>query len=388
MSPLDYYPARSWAFLRETLNAQDTPCVAIDLHIIRQKYLALKNAFAQADVYYAVKANPAAEIITLLRDLGSSFDIASIYELNKVMDLGVGAERISFGNTIKKRKHVREFFARGVRLFATDSESDLRMIAQEAPGARIYVRVLTEQGDTADWPLSRKFGCEPGMAVELLTLAQQLGLQAYGLSFHVGSQQRDIGAWDAALATVRSVFERLHERGIQLQMINMGGGFPANYISRTHELEKYASAIHQFLQEDFGETLPRLILEPGRSIIADAGLLASEVVLVSRKSPHALNRWVFADIGKFGGLIETLDEAIKYPIFTDRDGSTEEVILAGPTCDSADILYENHKYALPLSLQEGDRLYFATTGAYTTSYSSIEFNGFPPLRAVYIDSQS
>ncbi len=386
MSPLDYYPARSWAGLRDALQQQDTPCVAIDLDIIRQKYCALQHAFAHADIFYAVKANPADEVITLLRDLGSHFDIASIYELDKVMAHGVAPERISFGNTIKKRQHVREFYRRGVRLFATDSENDLRMIAQEAPGAHIYARVLTEQGDTADWPLSRKFGCEPSMAVELMTLANELGLHAYGLSFHVGSQQRDIGAWDAALATVRSVFERLNERGIQLQMINMGGGFPANYISRTHELATYASAIHEFLHDDFGAQLPRIILEPGRSIIADAGLLASEIVLISRKSPHALNRWIYTDIGKFGGLIETLDEAIKYPIFYDRDGQKEEVILAGPTCDSADILYENHKYKLPLTLTEGDRLYFATTGAYTTSYCSVEFNGFPPLRAVYIDS--
>jgi len=201
----------------------------------------------------------------------------------------------------------------------------------------------------------------------------------------VGSQQRDIGAWDAAIGKVKIMFERLRDEvGIELKMINLGGGFPANYIAKTNDLETYASEIIRFLKEDFGEQLPEIILEPGRSLIANAGVLVSEVVLISRKSRTALQRWVFTDVGKFSGLIETLDEAIKYPIYTEKKGEMEEVVIAGPTCDSADIMYENYKYGLPLNLAIGDRLYWFSTGAYTTSYSAVEFNGFPPLQAYYI----
>ena len=238
---------------------------------------------------------------------------------------------------------------------------------------------------SADWPLSRKFGCRPDMAMDLLILAKELGLEPYGVSFHVGSQQRDIGAWDAAIASVKVIFERLKsEDNITLKMINMGGGFPANYISRTNDLATYAEEITRFLEEDFGDDMPRIILEPGRSLISNAGILVSEVVLISRKSHTALNRWIFTDVGKFSGLIETLDESIKYPIHVEKTGELEEVIIAGPTCDSADIMYEHYKYGLPLNLAIGDRLYWLSTGAYTTTYSAVEFNGFPPLKSYYI----
>ena len=238
---------------------------------------------------------------------------------------------------------------------------------------------------TADWPLSRKFGCQMDMAMNLLIMARDLGLDAYGISFHVGSQQRDIGAWDAASAKAKVIFERLKdEDGINLQMINIGGGFPANYITKANEVTTYAEEINRFLEEDFGDEIPKIILEPGRSLVGNAGILVSEVVLISRKSHTSLNRWVFTDVGKFSGLIETLDESIKYPIYVEKEGELEEVVIAGPTCDSADIMYENYKYGLPLNLAIGDRMYWLTTGAYTTSYSAVEFNGFPPLKSYFV----
>ena len=181
------------------------------------------------------------------------------------------------------------------------------------------------------------------------------------------------------------IFERLKdEDGINLQMINIGGGFPANYITKANEVTTYAEEINRFLEEDFGDEIPKIILEPGRSLVGNAGILVSEVVLISRKSHTSLNRWVFTDVGKFSGLIETLDESIKYPIYVEKEGELEEVVIAGPTCDSADIMYENYKYGLPLNLAIGDRMYWLTTGAYTTSYSAVEFNGFPPLKSYFV----
>ncbi|WP_174575415.1 type III PLP-dependent enzyme [Thiosocius teredinicola] len=381
----DYYTSATFDRLKAFADTKETPFLVVDTQTISQQYEELVGAFPYADVYYAVKANPAPEVLTLLRDKGSNFDIASIYELDKVLSLGVAPERISYGNTIKKSRDIRYFYDRGVRMFATDAESDLRHIAKAAPGSRVYVRILTEGTQTADWPLSRKFGCQTDMAMDLLIMARDLGLEPYGVSFHVGSQQRDIGAWDAAIGKVRLIFERLRdEDGIELKMINMGGGFPANYITKTNDLATYAEEITRYLQEDFGDDMPRIILEPGRSLISNAGILVSEVVLISRKSRTGLNRWVFTDVGKFSGLIETLDEAIKFPVWTEKKGELEEVVLAGPTCDSADIMYENYKYPLPLNLSVEDRLYWFSTGAYTSSYSAIEFNGFPPLKTYFI----
>ncbi|NIE74639.1 type III PLP-dependent enzyme [Pantoea sp. Tr-811] len=381
----DYFARDTFQKMKAFADKQETPFVLIDTQMISQAYDDLRAGFEFAKVYYAVKANPAVEIIDLLKEKGSSFDIASIYELDKVLSRGVSADRISYGNTIKKSKDIRYFFEKGVRLFATDSEADLRNIAKAAPGSKVYVRILTEGSTTADWPLSRKFGCQTDMAMDLLILARDLGLVPYGISFHVGSQQRDISVWDAAIAKVKVIFERLKEEdGIELKLINMGGGFPANYITRTNSLETYAEEIIRFLKEDFGDDLPEIILEPGRSLIANAGILVSEVVLVARKSRTAVERWIYTDVGKFSGLIETMDEAIKFPIWTEKKGEAEEVVIAGPTCDSADIMYENYKYGLPLNLAIGDRLYWLSTGAYTTSYSAVEFNGFPPLKAYYL----
>jgi ornithine decarboxylase len=381
----DYYAPATFQRMKAFADQHETPFVVIDTATISKAYDDLRAGFDFAKVYYAVKANPAVEIIELLKDKGSNFDIASIYELERVMGCGVGPERISYGNTIKKAKDIRLFYEKGVRMFATDSEADLRNIAKAAPGSKIYVRILTEGSTTADWPLSRKFGCQTDMAMDLLILARQLGLVPYGVSFHVGSQQRDISVWDAAIAKVKVIFERLKEEdGIELKMINMGGGFPANYITRTNSLETYAEEIIRFLKDDFGDDLPEIILEPGRSLISNAGILVSEVVLVARKSRTAVERWVYTDVGLFSGLIETMGEAIKFPIYTEKKGEMEEVVIAGPTCDSADIMYENYKYGLPLNLASGDRLYWLSTGAYTTSYSAVEFNGFPPLKAYYL----
>ena len=380
-----FYTPESFDKIKRFADTKETPFLVIDTAVVEEKYDSLVHHFPYATIYYAVKANPEKAVLELLEKKKSSFDIASTYELERVLAVGVSPERVSFGNTIKKRKDIAYFYEKGIRLYATDSEADLRNIAEFAPGSKIYVRVLTEGSQTADWPLSRKFGCQNDMAMDLLVLAQELGLVPYGVSFHVGSQQRDIGAWDSAIAKVSNIFKRLKdENNISLKMINMGGGFPAHYTSETLELEVYASEILRFLEEDFKDDMPEIILEPGRSLVAPAGLLVSEVVLISRKDNYALHRWIFTDVGKFSGLAETLGESIKYVVYCERTGEEEKVVLAGPTCDSADIMYEDYKPSMPLSLEIGDRLYWFSTGAYTATYSAIEFNGFPPLKTYCI----
>ncbi len=389
MNREDFVGDAEWHRFLEFSEKLETPCVVINLRTIKKNYIKLQNSFPFAQIYYAVKANPHPQVITLLNELGSNFDIASRYELDKVLELGVTPERISYGNTIKKSKDIAYFYEKGIRMFATDSKEDLKNIAREAPGSRVYVRILVENSVTADWPLSRKFGCHPDMAYDLLVQARDHGLNPWGISFHVGSQQRDIGQWNDAIAKTKYLMTSLEEEeGIRLQMINMGGGFPANYVQATNDLSEYASEITRYLREDFGDEMPEIVLEPGRSLVGDSGVLVTEVVLISRKNNTALYRWVYCDTGKFNGLIETLGESIKYPVVTAEDhpkAKYGEVILAGPTCDSMDIMYEDAKYKLPLDLKIGDRLYWLSTGAYTSSYASVEFNGFPPITTHIMD---
>lgn len=381
----DYVCDKDWSRFLEFSKDIPTPNICINLNTIKNNFEKLKSSFPYTKIFYAIKANPGEPVLKMLSEMGSNFDIASRYELDMIEKFVSDPERLSYGNTIKKACDIKYFYDHGVRMFATDSKDDLKNIAEYAPGSKVYVRILVENSDTADWPLSRKFGCHPDMAYDILVLAKELGLIPYGVSFHVGSQQRDIGAWNDAIAKVKYLFNSLEEEeGIELKMIDMGGGFPASYTDPTNELSVYASEITRFLREDFGENLPEIILEPGRSLVGDSGILTSEVILASRKNNTALTRWVYIDAGKFNGLIETLDECIKYPLVTTRDGGKEgEVIIAGPTCDSMDVMYETTKYKLPVNLKQGDRIYWLSTGAYTSTYASIAFNGFPPIKTYY-----
>jgi ornithine decarboxylase len=366
-----------------------TPYVVVDLDLVADNYRKLKDAVPQAGIYYAVKANPAPEILDTLAKLGSSFDTASVNEIDMALRSGVAADRISFGNTIKKQADIAAAYARGVRLFAFDSEAELEKLSVAAPGAKVFCRILTS-GEGADWPLSRKFGCDPAMARELLIAAASKGVVPHGVSFHVGSQMKDPNAWDAAVAQAAWLFRECEDAGVQLNMLNMGGGFPTKYRKDIPTMGSYGAAIHAALARHFGNRVPEIIVEPGRQMVGNAGTIDTEVVLVSRKSKTDTKRWVFLDIGKFGGLAETMDEAIQYPIVSAKKGTpgnpvkVERVILAGPTCDSADVLYEKADYRLPIDLVAGDRLEIRATGAYTTTYSAVAFNGFEPLKCYCI----
>ena len=191
--------------------------------------------------------------------------------------------------------------------------------------------------------------------------------------------------WDPAIAQVKTLFDAAATRGVDLRMINMGGGFPSRYRADVRPLEDYADTVMRVLVNAFGASLPEMILEAGCYVVGDAGVIQAAVVLTSKKSADDVKRWVYLDIGKFSGLAETMDEAIKYRLLTTHDGTeTGPVVLAGPTCDSADILYEKTAYELPLALQAGDKVLILSTGAYTTTYSAVNFNGFQPLEAVCI----
>ncbi len=370
------------AFLSQ--RCHEGPCHVVDLEVVRDNFVTYRRSLPDSQIYYAVKANPAPEVLNALAELGASFDCASVQEVEMVLAIGVDAARISYGNTIKKERDIARAYQLGVRLFAVDAIEEVAKVSRAAPGSRIFCRILSN-GEGAEWPLSRKFGCDEDMAISVLEYARDSGLVPWGISFHVGSQQTNPEAWDGALASAAAIFREMRERGVELGMVNLGGGFPARYLRNVPDADAYGAAIRNALLKNFGNRIPETIIEPGRGMVGNAGTIRAEVVLVSRKSEDDDLRWVYLDIGKFGGLAETMDEAIRYPIRTARDGeATEPFIIAGPTCDSADVLYEKTPMELPISITVGDEVLIECTGAYTTTYSSHGFNGFPPLETYVI----
>ncbi len=259
-------------FLRNRV--EDGPCLVVDLDVVRDNYSAFAKALPDTRVFYAVKANPAPEVLALLAKLGSCFDTASVAEIEMVLAAGATPDRISYGNTIKKERDIARAFALGVRLFAVDCKAEVEKVARAAPGARVFCRILSDCVG-AEWPLSRKFGCEPGMAVDVLEHALRLGLEPYGVSFHVGSQQRNQHAWDRALASAAAVFKECGERGMNLSMVNLGGGFPTKYLKNVPTVKTYGNAIFKALRKHFGNRIPETIIEPGRGMVGNAGMIES-----------------------------------------------------------------------------------------------------------------
>ena len=367
------------------VNQPATPCLVMDIDRVEENYHTLRRVLPLATIYYAVKANPARPVLDRLTSLGSSFDAAGIEEVELCLAAGASPEAISFGNTIKKTSAITQAHALGIDLYAFDSEEELRKLARAAPGSRVYCRLMVTNAG-AEWPLSKKFGTSVEEARRLMPLAAELGLRPYGLSFHVGSQQTDPLAYAAAIGQAAMLFTDLSDRGLDLRFLNLGGGFPTRYRGYVPPVDDFADAIMGAMTHHFGNALPDMAIEPGRAMVGSAGVVSSEVVLVSKRNPDPqAPRWVYLDIGRFGGLAETEGEAIRYHIKTRHDGGAAgPVVLAGPTCDGADILYEHSGYQLPLALKDGDRVEFDTAGAYVTTYAAQGFNGFAPLAEYFI----
>ncbi|MCW2529464.1 MAG: Orn/DAP/Arg decarboxylase 2 [Pseudonocardiales bacterium] len=346
----------------------DTPFLMIDLDVVRARYRELRSALPRADVFYAVKANPATEILSTLIAAGSNFDVASPGEIELCLRLGADPSQLSYGNTIKKERDIATAHRLGLRTFAVDSPAELEKIIRQAPGATVYIRLLTD-GAGADWPLSKKFGATIGRAWPLMERAARAG-HPVGLSFHVGSQQRNPQAWQGPLDEVAALFAQLRQAGFQPAGVNVGGGLPSAYVDQTDDVGTYGAAIQAAIDAHLGAGFTgRVMVEPGRFLVGDAGVIHTEVVLISDKQAPA-QRWVYLDVGLFNGLTEALGEAIRYRIHpvTGSTAALGPVVLAGPSCDSADVLYETYAYQLPVDLQIGDRLLIMAAGAYTASY--------------------
>lgn len=365
-------------------NEFERPTLIVDVDQVEENYTRLKAGMPGAHIHYAVKANPHPKILKRLVKLGCRFDAASIGEIDMCLKAGALPEHISFGNTVKRWQDVVAAHKKGITLFSVDAEEEIEKVAKHAPGSKVFIRILIRSTE-AEWPLSRKFGCSSSMVIPLMHVAKQHGVEPVGVSFHVGSQTRHPHMWYDILDFVSGIWNNAKEEGFNLTLLNIGGGFPAYYGVDITEPEEYGAAIMAAVQERFAG-VEYIMAEPGRGLVGNAGAIAAEVLLVSRKHDDDPVRWVYLNIGKFHGLAETEQEAIKYQFLTpDTDANdTAPCILAGPTCDSADVLYEKNKVELPTDLTSGDKFIILNCGAYTTTYSSVAFNGFPPLEVVTI----
>lgn len=377
-----HWPAR----LRpETLADLDlpTPFLIGDLTMLAERFDRFTAALPRVCPHYAVKCNSAPEVLQTAAARGAGFEIASLGELRMLQRLGIDPADVLYSNTVKPAAHVAGAAEAGVWRFAVDSEGELDKIARTAPGSAVYVRIRVDDSSSV-FPLSRKFGAEAHHARALLLQAQRLGLQPYGLTFHVGSQSVATSAWVQAIASVGRLMRQLSADGIRLEMLDIGGGFPARYGDPVPTIEQIGAVIEPAL-DDLLPYVPALVVaEPGRHMVAETAVMVASVL---GREERAGEEWLYVDVSAYHGLMET-QQAVgqwRFPLWSSRTdhGAVPHMpfTVTGPSCDSADTMFYGAN--LPVTMTEGDRLFVASAGAYTLSYAS-SFNGFPPPATYFI----
>lgn len=364
-------------FSRESLEAltYQTPFFLFSRKRIEHNLREFKKYFHRATVYYAMKANSELELLQLLFDLGCGFEVASAYELDMLKKLSVPSEKILYGTSVKLASHIRQFFDYGVNRFAFDSFPELEKIASIAPSSYVYARIRVNDTGSV-YRFSEKFGAEKEDVVPLLRRAKELGLHPYGISFHVGSQASNLMAWVNALDSVHEIMEHLKKVGIEIEIINLGGGYPCKYASSDHDFSLKEIADCTLKRYKKLPYEPKLILEPGRGMVADTGIVVASVIArIQRRE----STWLFLDAGVYNALFEAMayQGAVRYAVTSMRpthDSGEALFALAGPTGDSADVI--TREAVLPKDIDIGDKLIFHDSGAYNT-ITAVPFNGFP-----------
>lgn len=354
----------------DIMKNEETPILIVDKKIIKRKYQEFHKEFctefSNAKIFFAVKCNPHPGVIGLLQEIGCDFEISSQRELDLLLRLKVPAERIILGNPVKEPAFIKASYDNNIDVYAFDSYTEIDKIARLAPGRKVCVR-LSVVSEGSEWPLSKKFGVDIEQAVKLLVKAKEKGLNPYGITFHVGSQTTSINSWSKALERSKTIWDQVATKGIELKMLNIGGGFPIEYMKPVPSVADIAPGIRASLIKNFPRDV-ELILAPGRSLVGDSGVLITSVI---GKADRGTEKWVYADIGVYNGLMETVG-GIKYPMLTTRKTAVSKWVLSGPSCDSFDVV--SNEVELP-ELEVGDRIYIMSAGGYTTAYAS-EFDGF------------
>ncbi len=343
------------------------PFLLVDSNIVRNKARRFKAVMPRVHPHYAVKANPDPRVLKALIEEGTGFEIASIAELDLLLSLGVPAAEIFYSNPMKSRAYLEYAASKGVEWYVLDSVEELRKIVSVKSDAKMYVRIDTPNIGS-DWPLAGKFGTHAAEIKEIILEAVKLKADLAGVTFHVGSQCRNPQNWRVGIERAKKVFADMRRAGLNPRLLNIGGGYPVRHTKPIPSIEVIGKVVNTAIA-DLPEGI-HIMAEPGRYLVSDAAYFVCRVVGTATRNGK---RWMYWDAGMFGGVIE-VTEGLRYKILTDRKGQDIPWCVAGPTCDSVDILMRDEM--LPEDIQEGDFIYIPNAGAYTTAYAS-NFNGFP-----------
>jgi ornithine decarboxylase len=345
---------------------EETPYLLMDKTKIRQKVRSIGKKIKNSKVFYAVKANPHVEVLKLVDSLGVGFEIASEGELNILASIGVGPERIITSNPVKSFRFLRMAADYGVSYYAYDSKDEVLKLRDYAPGCNVYVR-LSVPNEGSEWPLSKKFAVELDEAEELLLYAKKKGLNPVGITFHVGSQCTNLYNWNSALDKAKILWDRAEKSGITLSVLNIGGGYPIKYTKNVVDVATIEKNVNSLIYEKFPKKT-QIFIEPGRAVVGDAGIFVSRV---TGKAQRGGDDWLYIDVGVFNGLFESVG-GIKYRYIVEGPKQQKMWTLAGPSCDSFDVIDKDVMLPEP---DIGNLILVLSSGAYTISYAS-EFNGF------------
>lgn len=343
-----------------------TPLLVLSLEQIEKNYRVLRTHLPRVKVFYAIKANPHRRILELMRDLGSNFDVASDGEIMELSSLGVDGSRMIYANPMKTVNGLRACRNAGVGKMTFDSAGEIDKMARECPGATVLLRIRIDNS-SAHVDLNKKFGAAREQALELLLKARNAGLDAAGIAFHVGSQTTSADPYLYALDIAREIFEEAAAAGMQLRIMDIGGGFPIPEPKVRFNLQEMLNQINARLDEDFPGV--EIWAEPGRFICGTAVNLITSVIGVTERGGQP---WYFLDEGLYGTFSGVLFDQWDFKLISFKEGEQVAATFAGPSCDSLDIMFRGK---MTVRQEEGDLILVPICGAYTSA-SATTFNGF------------
>ena len=343
-----------------------TPLLVLSLEQIEKNYRLLRTHLPRVKVFYAIKANPHRRILELMRDLGSNFDVASDGEIMELSSLGVDGSRMIYANPMKTVNGLRACRNACVGKMTFDSAGEIDKMARECPGATVLLRIRIDNS-SAHVDLNKKFGAAREQALELLLNARDAGLDAAGIAFHVGSQTTSADPYLYALDIAREIFEEAAAAGMQLRIMDIGGGFPIPEPKVRFNLQEMLNQINARLDEDFPGV--EIWAEPGRFICGTAVNLITSVIGVTERGGQP---WYFLDEGLYGTFSGVLFDQWDFKLISFKEGEQVAATFAGPSCDSLDIMFRGK---MTVRQEEGDLILVPICGAYTSA-SATTFNGF------------
>ena len=373
-------PFLSDAKIQQLADQHGSPLLVLDCEQLQEQYKSLQQALPGVDFFYAVKAFPDDSVINTLKQMGSGFDLASLGEIEQVRHHRVNPRKTIHTHPIKKDKDIRDALRFGCTTFVVDNIDELKKFRKYRHRVGLLLRV-SFRGTTAKVDLSRKFGCAADEALHLIHRAQQMGIHVKGLSFHVGSQS---ATPDAHVDAIQHCIDIMSQSDVPLSTLDIGGGFPVNYDGNTVTIDEFCSPICDALKAVPSDV--NIIAEPGRFLVAPAVMSISSVM---GKANRSGTTWYYLDDGVYGSFSGRIYDHAEYPLRTLKTGVKIPSVLAGPTCDSIDVIAEN--IALP-ELEIGDLVIGEMMGAYTaataTDFNSLERATLIVLNEVQVEGSS